>query len=176
MDKNERIELKRAELMRSFERLPADKLKVSEDLIGQAAFMSVELEDLAEIISKEGMTEIYTNGANQSGRKVSSNAKMYSTLIGKYNSIIAQLMKHVPAPEKKSKEKTADEIAAEREAAERQERYERNQQRQRARDEAFDEALRKGKVKHAVGSEMRDVYRAFCEEWDRQHSAEYEVM
>ena len=96
MDKNERIELKRAELMQSFERLPAEKLKVAEDLIGQAAFMAVELEDLAEIISKEGMTEIYTNGANQSGRKVSSNAKMYGVLIGKYNSIVAQLMKHVP--------------------------------------------------------------------------------
>lgn len=97
MDKNERIELKRAELMRSFETLPAEQLKVAEDLIGQAAFMAVELEDLAEIISSEGMTEEYTNGANQSGRKVSSNAKMYSTLIGKYNSIVAQLMKHVPA-------------------------------------------------------------------------------
>lgn len=96
MDKNERIELKRTELMESFERLPAEKLKVAEDLIGQAAFMSVELEDLAEVISKEGMVETYTNGANQSGRKVSSNAKMYSTLIGKYNSIVAQLMKHVP--------------------------------------------------------------------------------
>lgn len=97
MDKNERVEKKKAELMRSFETLQPEKLKVAEDLIGQAAFMSVELEDLSEIISKEGMTETYTNGANQSGRKVSSNAKMYGVMISKYNSIVAQLMKHVPA-------------------------------------------------------------------------------
>ena len=169
MDKNERIELKRAELMGSFERLPADKLKVAEDLIGQAAFMAVELEDLAEIISKEGMTEIYTNGANQSGRKVSSNAKMYSTLIGKYNSIVAQLMKHVPAPEKKPKEKSAIEIAAEREKTERQERYDRQQQRTRAIDEAFMEAY-KGKTATA------ESYRECKAEWERQHAGEYEVM
>ena len=96
MDKNERIELKRAELMQSFETLPAEQLKVAQDLIAQAGFMAVELEDLAEIISKEGMTEVYTNGANQSGRKISSNAKMYGVLIGKYNSVIAKLLAIVP--------------------------------------------------------------------------------
>lgn len=96
MDKNERIELKRAELMKSFETLPAEQLKVAQDLIAQAGFMAVELEDLAEIISKEGMTEQYTNGANQSGRKISSNAKMYGVLIGKYNSVVAKLLAIVP--------------------------------------------------------------------------------
>lgn len=170
MDKNERIVLKRAELMRSFETLQPEQLKVAKDLISQAAFMAVELEDLAEVISSEGMTEEYTNGANQSGRKISSNAKMYGVLIGKYNSIVSKLLGIVPPPEPKPKEKTTDEIVAEREAAERRERYERQQQRQRAKDEAFDEALRKGEVKHAVGSEMRDIYRSFCEEWERQHA------
>lgn len=96
MDKNERIELKRTELMQSFETLPAEKLKVAEDLIGQAAFMAVELEDLAEIISEEGMVEEYQNGKSQRGRKISSNAKMYSALIGKYNAIITRLLKIVP--------------------------------------------------------------------------------
>ena len=163
MDKNERIESKRAELMESFERLPDEQLKVAVDLIGQAAFMAVELEDLAELISKEGMVETYTNGANQSGRKVSSNAKMYSTLIGKYNSIVAQLMKHVPAPEPKPKEKTSIEIAAEREAAERRERYDRQQQRTRAMDEAFFAALKDGTA-------TTNTYKEFCAEWERQHA------
>ena len=96
MDNNERIELKRAELMESFEGMPPEKLKVASDLIGQAAFLAVSLEDLAEVISKEGMTEQYTNGKNQSGRKISSNAKMYSALIGKYNTIVNKLLKIVP--------------------------------------------------------------------------------
>lgn len=163
MTKDERIESKRAELMKSFERLPAEKLKVAKDLISQAAFMSVELEELAELISKEGMVETYSNGAHQSGRKVSSNAKMYGVMISKYNSIVAQLMKHVPAPEPKPKEKTSIEIAAEREAAERRERYDRQQQRTRAMDEAFMAAY-KGKTATAA------EYREFKQEWERQHA------
>lgn len=163
MDKNERIELKRAELMQSFETLQPEQLKVAKDLISQAAFMAVELEDLAEIISSEGMTEEYTNGANQSGRKVSSNAKMYGVLIGKYNSIVSKLLGIVPPPEPKPKEKTTIEIAAEREAAERRGRYDRQQQRTRAMDEAFMAAYR-GKTATA------EEYREFKAEWERQHA------
>lgn len=163
MTKDERIELKRAELMQSFETLQPEQLKVAKDLISQAAFMAVELEDLAEIISSEGMTEEYTNGANQSGRKISSNAKMYSALIGKYNAIVSKLLKIVPAPEKKPKVKTVDEIAAEREAAERRERYDRQQRRNKEIGEAFAKAY-KGKP------QTPEAYRAFKAEWERQHA------
>lgn len=118
IDKEQRIEQKKAELMETFEELPEEQLKVARDLIGQAAFLAITLQDLAEIISKEGMTEEYTNGANQSGRKVSSNAKMYNSLIGKYNTIIGSLLKIVP-PAKKPDKKTAYEIwQAERKADE----------------------------------------------------------
>ena len=96
MDKHERIEKKKAELFQTFEEMPEEQLKVARDLIGQAAYLSIELEDLAEIISKEGMTEEYSNGENQSGRKISSNAKMYNSLIGKYNTIVNSLLKIVP--------------------------------------------------------------------------------
>ena len=96
----ERIEIKKAELMETFATLPEEKMKVASDLIAQAAFLAVSLEDLSSIIGKEGMTETYTNGKNQSGRKISSNAKMYSSLIGKYNTIVGSLLKIVPHPQK----------------------------------------------------------------------------
>lgn len=163
MTKDERIELKRAELMESFERLPAEQLKVARDLISQAAFMAVELEDLAEIISREGMTEEYVNGQFQRGRKISSNAKQHSVMVSKYLAITSKLLKLVPEPEKKPKVKTVDEIAAEREAAERRERYDRQQQRTRAMDEAFMAAY-KGKTATAA------AYREFKAEWERQHA------
>ena len=100
IDKEKRIEQKKAELMETFEELPEEKLKVARDLIAQAAFLAVSLEDLSSIIGKEGMTEEYRNGKNQSGRKISSNAKMYSSLIGKYNTIVGSLLKIVPPPPK----------------------------------------------------------------------------
>lgn len=111
MEKNERVEAKRTELMKSFETLPPEQLKVAQDLISQAAFMAVELEDLAEVIAAEGMTEIYTNGKNQSGRKISSNAKMYSALIGKYNSIVSRLIKLVPVKDERVQMPSPFEIA-----------------------------------------------------------------
>lgn len=103
MDNTERIEAKKVELLNTFATLPEEKLKVAADLIAQAAFLAVTLEDLAEIIGKEGMTEDYQNGANQSGRKISSNAKMYASLIGKYNTIVTKLLTIVPAAEKPQK-------------------------------------------------------------------------
>lgn len=97
LDKDQRIDQKKSELMETFEELPEEQLKIASDLIAQAAFLAVTLQDLAEIISEEGMTEEYTNGTNQSGRKISSNAKMYNSLIGKYNTIVGSLLKLVPA-------------------------------------------------------------------------------
>lgn len=162
MNKDERIELKRVELMSSFETLQPEQLKVAMDLISQAAFMAVELEDLAETISHEGMTEIYTNGANQSGRKISSNAKMYSTLIGKYNAIVSRLLKVVPPPAAKPKEKTAADIASEREAAERQDQYRIQLERDRAITDAFCKAY-KGKPQTVA------AYREFKYKWEQEH-------
>ena len=163
MDKNERIELKKAELMESYKGLQPEQLKVATDLISQAAFMAVELEDLSELISKEGMTEEYTNGRNQSGRKINSNAKMYSTLIGKYNAIVSKLLKIVPAPARKPKGKIAIEIMAEREQAERRERYNRQLRREKEIGEAFAKAY-EGKP------QTTEAYRTFRAEWERQHA------
>lgn len=96
MEKAERIAEKRAELEKLMAGLTANKKKIAGDLIRQAAFLGVTLEDLAESISINGTTEEYTNGANQSGRKVSSDAKLYSNLITKYSAIITKLIKLAP--------------------------------------------------------------------------------
>lgn len=166
MNKEERKEAKVSELMQIYEELPEEKLKVASDLISQAAFMAIELEDLAEIISKEGMTEEYTNGANQSGRKISSNAKMYSSLIGKYASITTKLLQLVPAGSSKPKKKSIAELEAERKARleeeGRLERYRKQQERDRAITDAFCKEY-KGKPQTA------DAYRKFKEKWEQEH-------
>ncbi len=96
MEKGERIEAKREELEKLFAGLTENKKKIAGDLISQAAFLGITLEDLAESINKNGTVEEYTNGANQSGRKVSSDAKLYSNLIAKYSAIITKLIKLAP--------------------------------------------------------------------------------
>lgn len=154
MTNDERIEAKRTELMETFASMPPEQLKVAADLIGQAAFLAVSLEDLSEVIAKEGMTEEYTNGANQSGRKISSNAKMYSSLIGKYNTIVMKLLKIVPPkPDNKERDK---EIARKIEELEKDRQ---NAYAQMAHD-AFLEAKRQGKADAEHYTDFMDQWRA----------------
>jgi len=100
MEKSERIEAKRKELLAVFEDLSENQKKVASDLISQASFLSVTLEDLNNKINENGTVEEYTNGANQSGRKISSDAKLYCTLIAKYTAIVTKLLKIVPDSKK----------------------------------------------------------------------------
>lgn len=100
MNEDKRIKAKRDELLQTFAELSDDEMKIASGLIDQAAFLAVTLEDLAAKIQAEGVTEEYTNGANQSGRKISSNAKAYTSLIGKYTTITTKLLQLVPATPK----------------------------------------------------------------------------
>ena len=153
MEKNERIDQKRAELLGVFERLSEEQRKVAADLIHQAAFLAVTLEDLAEEIERSGPVETYTNGKNQSGRKVSSSAKLYSALISKYANITAKLLALIPKDRETEKEKPErydpardpERIAAQKKLAE-----------QRKKEEAFCAALSAGKI-------QQSDYRAFMD-------------
>jgi len=157
MSIEERTTAKQAEILATLAGADDKKIKMASDLIKQAAFIAVTLEDLADVISAEGVTEEYTNGANQSGRKVNSNAKMYTSLIGKYDTIISKLLKLIP------EEKTAarpmplvPEINAPKKDTEIIER-------KRAKEAAFFDALKEGSV-------QQSDYHEFCKEWERQHA------
>lgn len=102
MDTTARVEAKKTELLETFAGLSEKQMKVASDLIAQAAFMAVTLEDLSASISENGTVEEYTNGKNQSGRKISSDAKLYASLIAKYTQIVTKLLKIVPKEQKKS--------------------------------------------------------------------------
>lgn len=159
MTKEERIENKRAELLQIYADLSENELKVAAGLIDQAAFLSVTLEDLAESITKNGTIEEYTNGKNQSGRKISSDAKLYNSLVAKYTAITTKLLQLVPKaktekPERKEQEKNA---AADLEA-------EKRRQRERAKTNAFLEAVKNGECD-------QNDYKEFYAAWEKEHSA-----
>lgn len=157
MSIEERITAKQAEIMATLAGADDNKIKMASDLIKQAAFMAVTLEDLADVISEEGVTEEYTNGANQSGRKVSSNATMYKSLIGKYDAVISKLLKLVP--EEKTAARPMPLISESRTRSNDAEIIER----QRAKEAAFFDALKEGSV-------QQSDYHEFCNEWERQHA------
>ena len=96
MEKEEIIKSEKEKLSGIYERLDINTKKSVSALIDQASFMAASLYELSELINEEGYTEEYQNGANQSGRKKSSNVEIYNSLIKNYSSVIKQLTDLLP--------------------------------------------------------------------------------
>lgn len=152
------IENKRNDLLDVFSGLSEKELRVAADLIDQAAFMAATLEDLAATISENGTVEEYTNGANQSGRKISSEAKLYSSLIAKYTAVITKLLQLIPEekkPERIQPKQTKEKPENSQAVA--------DLERQREKEAAFFDAIKRGEVKQTE-------YKAFCAAWEKEHA------
>ena len=99
MKKENRIKRRLAELRKIYAKLPEKKLAIAEHLIKNAAFMEIELEDLQEIIAREGASEDYQNGENQHGRKASADLQAYNSLVKSYNTVNSRLEAMLPPEE-----------------------------------------------------------------------------
>lgn len=100
LSKAKRIKQKLDAYKKSYQALPDEKLIIANPLMESASFMEVELEDLQKIISKEGASDDYQNGANQKGRKISANLQAYNSLIKSYNMVNQRLENMLPKSEK----------------------------------------------------------------------------
>lgn len=104
MSKEKRIAAERERLNALFADLDANQLQAAAGLISSAAFLRVSLEDLEAEINANGCIDEYTNGANQSGYKVSASVQAYTALNAKYQSTMQKLLKLVPPTPKPKKE------------------------------------------------------------------------
>ena len=99
--KEQRIKSEKSRLKKIFKDLDENKKNLVTPLIEKAAFMSVELDDLQEIIEQDGWTSEYKNGENQYGTKKSPEAETYIALSKNYAAVIKQLTDLVPAAKRK---------------------------------------------------------------------------
>ena len=104
IEKNKKVSKETNRLKKLFNDLDENKKKLSKNLIENAAFMSITLEDLKKDIIKYGVKETYVNGKDQFGFKESVESKTYNTMIKNYMNIIKQLNDMLPQ-EKKIDEK-----------------------------------------------------------------------
>ena len=163
MTKTERIQAEQDRLNEVFKDLDANQKQTAAGLISSAAFLAIQLEDLQEEINANGCVEEYVNGKDQHGVKVAACVQAYGTLNGKYQSVMAKLLKIVPPAPKKPKQKSAEEIAAEKAEAKARERRDLEIRKQQQRDADFFAACRKGEA-------SGDTYKEFCAEWERIHA------
>lgn len=96
LTKQERIKKEINRLKRLFKDMPEGTKKKITSLIDNAAFMTITLEDLQEVINREGPVSEYQNGENQWGTKKSPEVEIYNTMIKNHMGIIKQLTDLMP--------------------------------------------------------------------------------
>ena len=95
-NKTKLIEEETERLLELFKELPNNKKELVKRLIDNAAFMSVTLKELTDIINEYGVKEQYKNGKNQYGYKDSTENKTYDKMIKNYVNVIKQLNDMLP--------------------------------------------------------------------------------
>ncbi len=101
--KETRIRREKKRLHEIFKDLEQNKLDTCQALIDRAAFITVSLQDLEELLNATGWVEPYQNGENQSGMKKAAAADVHISLTKNLNAIMKQLLDLVPPAQKKSK-------------------------------------------------------------------------
>jgi len=103
LSKEKRIQAEYARMKKLFAALPENELNFCDPLLQNAAFMKATLEDLQLAINANGVTDVYQNGANQSGTKASADLQAYNSLAKVYNALMDKLSGKLPKMMKQSR-------------------------------------------------------------------------
>lgn len=99
--KEERIRKEFLAIRRNLSAMPPKVKKFNEPLMRRAAFMRITLEDLEEVINRDGPVCEYQNGENQWGTKKSPEIEIYNTMAKNYAAVMKQLVSFIPEEEEK---------------------------------------------------------------------------
>lgn len=106
-----RIKKEKNKLRRMLTEVPESKKKMVEKLIDNAAFMSVTLEDMMNQINEEGSVIICKNGNGFDITQEHPAQKAYVNMMGKYSSVMNQLMALQPDSKADSVNKAGEKLA-----------------------------------------------------------------
>lgn len=96
MDKEKAIKKEIGELNKLFADIPADRAKLVEGLIQNAAFMRVTLEELQKEVIENGAVIQCQSGNGFDTIKDNPAQKAYTTMVSRYTQIINQLQGLLP--------------------------------------------------------------------------------
>lgn len=98
-DKEKQISRELTRLRKVYANMGDDQKRVAEGLIKEAAFMRVTLEETRDIIDREGVVELFEQGAQKFVREHPA-TKVYASFINRYSAVIKQLVDLLPKGEK----------------------------------------------------------------------------
>lgn len=102
LEKDKEIKKEINRLKKLYKDIEKDKAKALEGLIKDAAFMKVSLDGFREILTREGITEIFKQG-KQELKVERQESKLYLPYIQKYTQVMKLLIDVLP-PEKQPEE------------------------------------------------------------------------
>ncbi len=94
-------------IKKTLESVDPELLKLNQQLIEEAAMYATTLQEINEIITRDGIVDFYQNGENQWGTKKSVAAELKPKYTSTYQSLIKQLSELLP---KESERDAAQEI------------------------------------------------------------------
>ena len=106
--KEKRIKKEIARLKKVFADVPVKKKDLVSAMIEDVAFMTVTMQDLREIINRNGTTSEYQNGENQWGTKQSPEAQLYLQMSQKQSTAMKILLDCLPKDPPRSKAEASD--------------------------------------------------------------------
>ena len=119
--KEKRIQAELKRLSKYFDAVDENQRENAANLLQNAAFMAVTLQDLQDLINAEGVVDHYQNGATQFGTKTSAVLQSYNALVKNYATVVRTLAQLLPKEtttggisrlEKFVKMQTEDEVGA----------------------------------------------------------------
>lgn len=99
LSKDELIRKEFLRLRRIYKDIPDDRKKTVQELIGNAAFLSVTLKELQQSINVKGTIIKYQNGENQWGEKQNPDVTTYNSFMQRYSQAITLLLQQLPRNE-----------------------------------------------------------------------------
>lgn len=103
LEKEKLIKTETNKFKKIFKGISKDKAKTLETLIGNAAFLRINLESLQEDLLKNGLTELFEQG-EQAFMRERPEVKVYSTFLQRYTAVMKQLIDCMPPEVKKEEE------------------------------------------------------------------------
>ncbi|HBF1685096.1 TPA: hypothetical protein KNS66_003525 [Clostridioides difficile] len=103
LEKEKKIKQEVSRLKKNYKDLEKGKNKILDGLVNEAAFLKISLEETREILTKEGLTEIFKQGKQEFERE-RLQVKIYLNFMKLYSNVMKQLIDIIPSDMKQEEE------------------------------------------------------------------------
>lgn len=100
--RREKLAEKKKEFAQILTKIPGKKKKAARAISAQAAFLAVAIEELDEIVIRDGYVEEYQNGESQKGTKKTVAADLLDRYTKTYTTAIKQIVDLLPEEDAKT--------------------------------------------------------------------------